>query len=67
MYFRRYIAVPPSTIFPGKREAMIAHKNPGTATGSYGSASWLVNVADLRSAPVYRRIVVISNCTLLKG
>ncbi|XP_060074368.1 tereporin-Ca1-like [Ylistrum balloti] len=37
------IKTPPIDILPGVKEAMITHKTGGTATGTYGSVSWVVN------------------------
>ncbi|XP_033748209.1 tereporin-Ca1-like [Pecten maximus] len=36
------IKTPPIDILPGVKEAMITHKTGGTATGTYGSVSWVV-------------------------
>jgi hypothetical protein len=36
------LSIPPVTIFPETREAMIARKTGYTATGSYGTVSWLI-------------------------
>lgn len=37
-----YLSVPPQAVLPSKREAMVSHKNSGTATGTYGTVSWLI-------------------------
>ncbi|XP_069134457.1 tereporin-Ca1-like [Argopecten irradians] len=36
------IKIPPSEILPGVKEAMLAHKTPICATGTYGTVSWII-------------------------
>ncbi|XP_069135563.1 tereporin-Ca1-like [Argopecten irradians] len=36
------IKTPPKDILPGVKEVMVTHKTGGTASGTYGSVSWLV-------------------------
>ncbi|XP_069134263.1 tereporin-Ca1-like [Argopecten irradians] len=36
------IKTPPMNVLPGVKEAMITHKIGGTATGTYGSVSWVI-------------------------
>ena len=38
-----YIKNPPVPVMSGKREAMVTRKTGHTATGTFGTASWLVN------------------------
>ncbi|KAK7495273.1 hypothetical protein BaRGS_00013455 [Batillaria attramentaria] len=37
-----FLSKPPRAILPSKREAMVARKTAHTATGSYGTVSWLI-------------------------
>ncbi|XP_060596456.1 tereporin-Ca1-like [Ruditapes philippinarum] len=50
------LSIPPITIFPETREAMIARKIGYTATGSYGTVSWLIESTDDRER---RRLIVM--------
>lgn len=50
------LSVPPIAILPAKREVMISHKASGTATGVYGTVSWLIETPDVHQQ---RRLVVM--------
>ncbi|XP_045199084.2 tereporin-Ca1-like [Mercenaria mercenaria] len=50
------LSVPPIAILPAKREVMISHKASGTATGVYGTVSWLI---ESPGASHQRRLVVM--------
>ena len=50
------LSSPPVPILPAKKEVMISHKASGTATGVYGTASWLI---ESTVASQQRRLVVM--------
>jgi hypothetical protein len=50
------LSIPPVTIFPETSEAMMARKTGYTATGSYGTVSWLIESTDDREQ---RRLIVM--------
>ncbi|XP_060596453.1 tereporin-Ts1-like, partial [Ruditapes philippinarum] len=50
------LSSPPVTILPAKKEVMISHKASGTATGVYGTASWLI---ESTAVSQQRRLVVM--------
>ncbi|KAK3610789.1 hypothetical protein CHS0354_014047 [Potamilus streckersoni] len=46
--FAGALSTPPGDILPSKREAMVARKTSDTATGTFGTVSWLVEGTDRR-------------------
>ena len=46
------ISVPPIAVLPGKKEAMVARKTSDTATGTYGTVSWLIETNPRRRVVV---------------
>ena len=49
-----YFKKPPVEVMPGMKECWVCHKNAGTASGIFGTASWLINN--------YERLVVMYCC-----
>nr|UYP38774.1 mytiporin 7 [Mytilus galloprovincialis] len=47
------ISSPPTVVHPGKREMFITHYKEGTATGTYGTASWLISSTDQRAVVMW--------------
>ncbi|XP_052081120.1 tereporin-Ca1-like, partial [Mytilus californianus] len=47
------IQAPPVVVRPGQREQFVAHKTGNTATGTYGTASWLISSTSKRAVVMW--------------